>query len=305
MAQGQRMRIGVILPIAEDSEQQTTRSYAEIRELATQAEASGLDSIWVFDHLLFRFPDEPTAGISEAWTMLAALAGATQRVQLGTLVLAVPFRNPALLAKMADTLTDISGGRLILGVGAGWHKPEFDAFGYPFDHRVDRFEEALQIMAPLLREGKVDFEGKYYSARNCELRPHRSGSSRTELLVAGGKPRMLRLTARYADSWNTAWLSQADQLDARLAALHSACEEVGRDPQTLSVTVGVNMAYNTGGQGAEETQGKAITGTPEQAAEALLAFARKGVDHVICSVDPMTQESLNWLAETARQFRGV
>ena len=298
-----RMRIGVILPIAEDEKQRQTRPYAEIRALAVQAEAGGLDSVWVFDHLLFRFPDEPTVGISEAWTILAAVADATERVQLGTLVLAVPFRSPALLAKMADTLTDISGGRLILGIGAGWHQPEFDAFGFPFDHRVDRFEEALQIITPLLREGKVDFAGKYYQARDCVLRPHRSASTPTQLLIAGGKPRMLRLTARYADQWNTAWLDDAGALDERLAKIHDACREEGRDPQTLAITVGVSMAYPGAGDDDEQANNKAISGTPQQAARALRAFERKGVAHAICSVDPMTPESLAWLTETTRLFR--
>src|SRR4051812_12310629 len=147
------MRVGVIMPIAE-GDATGAPSYAAIRALARQAEAAGFDSIWVYDHLLFRFPEQPTGGIWEAWTLLAALAEATERVELGTIVLCVPFRNPAVLAKMADTLEEISGGRLILGLGAGWHQPEFDAFGIPFDHKVDRFEEALQIITSLLREAK-------------------------------------------------------------------------------------------------------------------------------------------------------
>src|SRR3954453_8353745 len=147
------MRGGVVMPIAGGDALDRAPSYADIRALARQAEAAGFDSIWVYDHLLFRFPEQPTGGIWEAWTLLAALAEATERVELGTIVLCVPFRNPAVLAKMADTLEEISGGRLILGLGAGWHQPEFDAFGIPFAHKVDRFEEALQIIAPLLREG--------------------------------------------------------------------------------------------------------------------------------------------------------
>ncbi|HEX9371267.1 MAG TPA: LLM class flavin-dependent oxidoreductase [Roseiflexaceae bacterium] len=164
--QGQ-MKIGVVMPIAEDDERRATPGYAEIRGIALQCEAAAFDSIWVFDHLLFRFPDQPTAGIWEIWTILSALSEATARVQLGTLVMCVPFRNPALLAKMAGTLDEVSGGRLILGLGAGWHKPEFDAFGAPFDHRVERFEEALRIIVPLLRERRVDFS---------HLLPDKSGS---------------------------------------------------------------------------------------------------------------------------------
>src|ERR1043165_3879953 len=154
------MRVGVVMPIGEDDATGSTPSYTTIRAFAQRAEASGFDSIWVYDHLLFRFPEQPTGGIWECWTLLAALAEATERVDLGTIVLCVSFRNPAVLAKMADTLEEISGGRLILGLGAGWHQPEFDAFGIPFDHKAGRFEEALKIIVPLLKEGKVDFTGE-------------------------------------------------------------------------------------------------------------------------------------------------
>src|SRR5690348_13598032 len=179
------MKIGVVMPIAGDSETGKTPRYAEIRDLAREAEAVGLDSIWGFDHLLFRFPDQPTAGIWEVWTILSALADATQRVELGTLVMCVPFRNPALLAKMADTLDEVSDGRFILGLGAGWHEPEFDAFGAPFDHRASRLEEALKIIVPLLREGKVDFEGRFYQARDCVLLPRGRRPRGPKILVAG------------------------------------------------------------------------------------------------------------------------
>src|SRR5438128_5534631 len=132
--------------------------------MALRMEAAQLDSIWVYDHLLYRWPGRPADGIWECWTMLSALAAATQRVEIGTLVACTQFRNPALTAKMAATLAEVSGGRLTLGLGAGWHKPEFDAFGFPFDHRVSRFDEAIGIITPLLREGRVDFAGTYYTA---------------------------------------------------------------------------------------------------------------------------------------------
>src|SRR5687767_3709406 len=151
------MKVGIALPISENAETKETPSYAQVRAMARQAEAAGLDSIWLFDHLFFRRGDNPTTGIWEIWTTLSALAEVTERVELGTLVLCVPFRNPGLLAKMADTLEEVSNGRVILGLGAGWHQPEFDAFGFPFDHLASRFEEALRIICPLLREGRVDF----------------------------------------------------------------------------------------------------------------------------------------------------
>ena len=126
--------------------------------------------MWVFDHVLFRF-DGVTTGIHECWTVLSAIAEATERVELGTLVMCTGFRNAALLAKMAATLDHISDGRLILGVGAGWHDPEYEAFGWPTDHKVSRFEEALAVISGLIRDGRADFDGTYVSARDAVLRP--------------------------------------------------------------------------------------------------------------------------------------
>ncbi|HEY6285523.1 MAG TPA: LLM class flavin-dependent oxidoreductase, partial [Ktedonobacteraceae bacterium] len=165
------MKIGLMVFLANDRENNSKRPYSAIRAIAQQAETDGFDSIWLADHLFYRYPGEPTRGIWECWTMLAALAEATQHVEIGTLVLCNSFRNPAILAKMATTADEVSGGRLILGVGAGWNEPEYQAFGLPFEHRVDRFEEALQILGPLLQEGHVDFAGQYYQARNCDIVP--------------------------------------------------------------------------------------------------------------------------------------
>jgi alkanesulfonate monooxygenase SsuD/methylene tetrahydromethanopterin reductase-like flavin-dependent oxidoreductase (luciferase family) len=300
-----RMKIGLIMPIAEDDEQHVTPKYAEIRAIALQAEAAGFDSIWVYDHLLYRFGENPTAGIWECWSLLAALAEATTRVQLGTLVMCVPFRNPAVLAKMADTVDEISQGRLILGLGAGWHQPEFDAVGLPFDHKVDRFEEALQIIVPLLREGRVDFTGKYYSAPNCELRPRGPSARGPEILIASFKPRMLQLTARYANSWNTAWLGLPTGLPEQRAKLEAACTAEGRDPTTLEVTVGVSVAYSASGtaSGTPPSPDKVLAGSAAEVAAGLRAYAAMGVAHAICSLDPTTPEAVAWLAEAVRIAR--
>ena len=297
-----RMKIGLILPIAEDDEQHATPGYAKIRTIALQAEAAGFDSIWVYDHLLYRFGENATAGIWECWSLLAALAEATTRVQLGTLVMCVPFRNPAVLAKMADTIDEISQGRLILGLGAGWHQPEFDAFGLPFDHKVGRFEEALQIIVPLLREGRVDFTGTYYSAPNCELRPRGPSARGPEILIASFKPRMLQLTARYADSWNTAWLGLPTALPEHRAKLEAACAAEGRDPATLTITVGVSVAYSSTGTASDTppSPDKVLSGSAAEVAAGLRTYAEMGVAHVICSLDLTTPEAVAWLAEALK-----
>ncbi len=273
------MKIGFILPLGEDTDLGRPPSWREIRSLALQAEAGGFDSVWTYDHLLYRFPDHGTMGVQECWSVLSALSEATEQVELGTLVMPASWRNPALLAKMAVTVDGISGGRLILGVGTGYHRPEFDAFGYPYDHRVDRFEEALQVIGPLLRDGKVDFTGTYVSAPDCELRP--APERQIPLLVAGRGPRMLRLTATHADLWNMAWFGEASALAESRAELEAACIEVGRDPGTLGVTAGVHVALPEA-LDDEPNPARVLTGSPEQIAAGLRGYREAGVAHVIC-----------------------
>lgn len=290
------MKIGVVLPIGEDEETEQAPPYAEVRSMALQAEAAGFDSVWLPDHLLFRLPDRPAFGVWECWSILTGLAEATERVELGTLVLCLPFRNPALLAKMAVTTDEISAGRLILGLGAGWHQPEFDAFGTPFDNRAAQFEEGIQIIAPLLREGRVDFEGRYFSAPDCELRPRGPRPEGPPVLVAARGPRMLRLTAQYADQWNAAWFARPEQYLEKYAELVAACDEVGRDPSTIATTVGLYVLYPEHLSEYEREilpeslshPDKALRGTTDEIAGGLAAFAGHGVDHLICNPIPNT-----------------
>jgi alkanesulfonate monooxygenase SsuD/methylene tetrahydromethanopterin reductase-like flavin-dependent oxidoreductase (luciferase family) len=299
------MHIGVVLPLGEVREQGRALHWPELRELAQQAEAADFDALWLYDHLLYRYPDRPEAGTWEAWTMLTALAEATKQPALGTIVLCTAFRPPALLAKMADTLDAVSGGRLILGLGAGWHQPEFDAFGYPFDHKAGRFEEALQIIALLLREGHVDFHGQYYSAPDCTLLPRGPRTGGPPILVASSGPRMLRLTAQWADQWNAAWFGRPTNFIQRRALLETACAEVGRDPKTLATTAGVNVAFPDLSQvNAPSTNpDKLLTGSAEEIAACLRAYADLGVAHVICNPMPSNGAALARLADAVRQYR--
>ena len=237
------MKIGVVIQLVELSSLKRALHFSEIRDIAQQCEAQGFDSIWVYDHLLYRMKKGETTGIWEGWSMLAALAACTQKVELGPLVACNSFRNPALLAKMAHTVDEISGGRLILGVGAGWNQPEYDAFGIPFDHRVDRFEEALQIIRPLLKDGYVDFEGKYYTARDCEITPRSPRLGGPPLMIGAGMPRMLRLTAQYADLYNVGYMTLPRSTVKPLRALRKACKEAGRDLTTLPYTFLMSLSY--------------------------------------------------------------
>src|SRR3990172_3410391 len=143
----------------------------EIRAMARLAEDAGFDSLWVGDHLLYRKEVRGVRGPWEAWTSLAGLAEATTRIALGPLVAATSFHAPAMLAKMAATVDEISGGRLVLGLGAGWNEVEYEAFGFPYDHPINHFQETFSIVRCLLRESVCDFDGTYYTVRDCELLP--------------------------------------------------------------------------------------------------------------------------------------
>ena len=296
-----RMRFGVVLPIADEDDGTGVQSYASIREIALAIEAAGLDSAWVFDHLLFR-GDGETSGIHECWTILAAIAEATTRVELGTIVLCTAFRNAALQAKMAATLDEVSGGRLIFGIGAGWHDPEFEAFGYPTDHKVGRFEEALAVITGLVRKGRADLDGRYVTARDAVLLP----PARPDLpiLIAAKGPRMLELTARHADAWNLAWFGYPDERLARVRGeLVEACERVGRDPATLTITVGVSVRYPQPKSTAAAPTGPGLSGTPDEVAAGLRAHAEAGAQHLIASLEPCTPATVAEFAQAVELAR--
>jgi alkanesulfonate monooxygenase SsuD/methylene tetrahydromethanopterin reductase-like flavin-dependent oxidoreductase (luciferase family) len=295
------MRIGIVLPIAESDGEHGTPPYPLIREIAVGAEIAGLDSVWVFDHLLFR-SDGKTEGIHECWTLLSSIAGATDRVELGTIVMCIAFRNPALLAKMAATLDHISDGRLILGIGCGWHDPEYEAFGYPTDHKVSRFEESLAVISGLIREGRVDLEGQYVTARDAVLVP----PSRPDIpiLIAAKRPRMLELTARHADAWNMAWFGLPDERLADLRTdLREACRNVGRDPATLTDTVGMVVQYPDAVWPTFELSPRAISGSASDIAQGLGAHAAAGADHLIVVLEPCTPATVARFAEAVALYR--
>jgi alkanesulfonate monooxygenase SsuD/methylene tetrahydromethanopterin reductase-like flavin-dependent oxidoreductase (luciferase family) len=238
--------------------------------------------------------------------MLAALAEATQHVEIGTLVLCNSFRNPAILAKMATTADEVSGGRLILGVGAGWNEPEYQAFGVPFDHRVDRFEEALQILGPLLHEGHVDFAGQYYQARNCDIVPRGPRAFGPPLLVGSEEgPRMLKLTAQYADLWNTGYMGQPETMAEQLAKIEAACREIGRDPATLGITALIGLWFPDLQAKQPSFLDKPLTGSVQEIAAAMRGYAELGVQHIMFQCEPYTPEARQRLAEALQLYRGI
>ena len=230
-----RIKVGVQLP-----EVEREVGWAEMRQVARTAEAVGFDSIWLGDHLLYRDEVHGVRGPWEMWSVLAALGEATERVSIGPLVASTSFHAPAMLAKKAATVDEISGGRLILGLGAGWNQTEYEGFGFPFDHRVDRFEEAFTIIRTLLADGHVDFQGTYYSVKDAELAPRaRPG---IPLLIGSNGPRMLAMTLPHVAMWNT-WHSSFGNdvagLRPLLEEIDAACAAAGRRPGDVEKTAAV------------------------------------------------------------------
>ena len=295
-----------MLPLGEDEGRGSTLAWPELHALALAAERSGLDSIWGADHLVFHREDGRTEGIHECWTVLTAVAAITERVEIGPLVLAVPFRNPALTAKMAAELDAVSNGRLILGLGCGWHEPEFDDFGYPFDHRVGRFEEALDVILPMLREGRATMSGRWHRA-DAALMPRGLREGGPPILIAGKAPRMLSLVARHADAWNAAWYGRPDdlaELDERVARVRSACVDQGRDPSSLSLTAGVFVSFpHLTQDGDEPPPTSVMEGDPGAVADMLAGYREHGIDHLIVHLWPRRPEAVEELGRAADSTR--
>jgi probable F420-dependent oxidoreductase len=295
------LKVGIELTIAEDKGREGVPRWEDVSAMARRAEEVGFDSVWVEDHLLFRHPGQAPQGVWDGWSLLAAIAAVTERVEIGPLVSCVSFRNPALLAKIADTVDEISGGRLILGLGAGWHEPEYQAFGFPFDHRVSRFEEALAIIHALLKTGHVDFEGRYYQARDCELRPRGPRPQGPPILLGTVGERMLGLTAQYADQWN-AYFTHTKNRASGVAPLRekvdAACRAAGRDPATLSRTAAVLVSYGQIGAAtlAPHWEFPPLTGAADEVAAELRAYADEGIDHLILWLEPNTLASIEAFA---------
>ena len=291
------MKVGIQLP-----EVERVVPWSEVRDIARTAEQVGFDSVWVGDHLLFRDPVSGVRGPWEAWSVLAALGETTERVLLGPLVAATSFHNPAMIAKKAATVDEISGGRLVLGLGAGWNRAEYDAYGFPYDHRVSRFEEAFTIIRTLIRQGSIDFEGRFYTHRELELHP--AARADMPLMIGSNGSRMLSIALPHVDMWNS-WYTGFDNSPDRLRGLiqdvDRACEEVGRDPATVERTAAVYLQFEHGegriaGSG-ERPAVEPIKGSRVEMAETLSRFGEAGVSHLQAVLDPIDARSVEELAE--------
>ncbi len=306
VANGSRqLKIGLMLPQTEGMRGPGVRGWSEVSAMAQLAEQVGFDALWLVDHLLYKLEGENEGrGVWEVWSLLSAIAAQTNRVELGTLVLAMGWRNPALLAKMVDTVEEISGGRLILGLGSGYHKYEYDAFGFPFNYKVSRFEEAIQILHGLLRNGEVDFEGKFHFARECVLKPRGPRPQGPPILMGTVQPRMMACMAKYADLWNAYYDDTHNKVDGirRLRPIvDEACRKEGRDPATLERTVTVLVADSSADpwwnrlpteNWVEDGPLKPLTGESEEIASKLLEYHAEGISHVQVCIEPTTPETI-------------
>ncbi len=304
------MRFGLSLPHYGFSLPSGETSFAAVARWATRAEELGFDSVWVSDHFFYsfaRYGGDPTPIASlEPLTTLAGIAAVTHRVRIGTLVLCAPFRHPALLARTAASIDLLSGGRLDLGLGAGWMREEFDAFGYRFGEigeRFDGLEESLEVLQRLFGGDPVTYDGPTVTLRDAVLAP---APERPPAVWVGGKggPRLLRLAARLAEGWNTVWRMSPEGYAAKLPDVRAACDAAGRDPATFGLSVGLYSSIGPDEAAAEAAfeRGRAaapgdamagddyaswradtLSGTPEQILERVAAFESLGVRELIVS----------------------
>jgi probable F420-dependent oxidoreductase len=284
-------RIGIQLPEVEREVR-----WPELAALARTAEAVGFDSIWVGEHYLYRGDGRPERGPWEAWSVLAGLAAITQRVRLGPLVACLNYHNPAVFAKTAVTVDEVSGGRLVLGVGAGWNRTEFDAFGIPFDHRASRFEESFEIVRRLVSGERVTHQGQWHSTDDAVLLP--TPSRRPTLMVGSIGERVLAAALPYVDAWNT-WFSwygnTPDGLREKGSFVDGICERVGRDPATLERSACVFVRSGGASERPVRDDLPPVQGSDEEIADGLRSIAAAGADEVIVVVDPITEASIEWI----------
>jgi alkanesulfonate monooxygenase SsuD/methylene tetrahydromethanopterin reductase-like flavin-dependent oxidoreductase (luciferase family) len=293
------LRVGVQLPEVERDVR-----WPEYVAIARAAEETGFDSIWLGDHLLYRDDGLPERGPWDAWTLLAGLAAVTERVTLGPLVACVAFHPPGVLARMAAAVDEVSDGRLVLGLGAGWNEPEFRAFGLPFDHRASRFEEAFDIIRRLLEGERVTMAGRFHAVEETVLLPR--PSRRPTLMVGSFRERVLRATLPHVDVWN-AWYEDYGNIVEGFAALTvrvgAIAEEVGRPPAEIERSACVLVAPSAE-ERPDRWEAPPLTGSMDRIAAGLRDLADAGADEAILVLSPITERSVRDLGRALALLDG-
>jgi probable F420-dependent oxidoreductase len=292
------LRIGIQLPEVEREVR-----WPEYVAMARAAEAAGFDSIWIGDHLLYRGDGRPERGPWEAWTLLSALAAVTERVEIGPLVACAALHPPGLIAKMAATVAEVSQGRFVLALGAGWNEPEFRAFGIPFDHRVGRFEESFTVIRRLLDGERVTLEGRHHQVEDAVLLPR--PARRPRLMIGSNGPRMLRIALPHVDAWNT-WYEDYGNTPEGFAVLNArvtrAAQDAGRDPDAIERSACVLVRLDpSAGERPVTPEAPPLEGSPHRIADALRGLAQAGADEAILVVDPIDERSGSRLGEALAQ----
>ena len=295
------LRVGIQLPEVEREVR-----WPEVATIARAAEQAGFDSLWVGDHLLYRGDGRPERGPWDAWAILAGLGTVTERVTIGPLVACTAFHQPGMLARTAAAVDELSGGRLVVGLGAGWNEAEFRAFGVPFDHRVSRFEESFEIVRRLLSGERVSHAGRFNRVEDAVLLP--TPARRPPLMIGSNGPRMLAITLPHVDAWNT-WYDGYGNTPAGFAALNDRIDEAaagaGRDPETIDRSACVFVALDPGSPGRPiEESALPVEGPPERIAAHLHELAEVGADEAIIVVDPITVRSVNELGQVLALLDG-
>ncbi len=288
--------IGLVLPLWDSFDDGSTSRWVDIRDLALRAEELGFDTVWIPDELLWRATADDPQGWWEAVAMAGAVAAVTSRVKVGTWILSALHRNPGITAKVVETIDEISGGRFVFGLGSGHAGGQAHAFGLPEEHVQSRFAEALEIIVPLLRDGRADFEGTFHAARGLAQRPLGPRPGRIPIMIGAKGPKMLRLAALHADIWSWFAEERSDlaELEPRLAALEAVCIAVGRDPATIGKSAGV-VIEPTPVRGSEQL-GVPIRGSAAEIADAVRAFSTAGFTNVEVIVSPPTRAALDAMA---------
>ncbi len=313
-APAKRIKFGI-----QTSQQDVT--YADVLRIWKEAEALGFDSAWTFDHFMPIRGDRDGPAL-EAWTLLGALATQTSRIRIGSLVNGNTYRNPALLAKMAATLDQISNGRFELGIGAGWFEAEHRAYGFPFytpKERADRLGEALQVITKLFNEDHPSFEGQYYSLFQAPFSPHSVQQPHPPIVVGGkGKKWIMPLVARYADAWNVPIGVTPKGIENRRDIIRAECAKAGRTPCDIEVQVFLVLYSITdvpfaGGAvrlGARMMEDKRVAqsilaGSAKDITEQIRSYVDAGATHVIMNIQPPYDADLlhRFASEVMPNFR--
>ena len=289
--------IGLVLPMWDSFVDGSTTRWVDIRDLALRAEELGFDAVWIADELLWRPSEGKPQGWWECVAMTGAVAAATSRVKVGTWILSALHRNPGITAKAVETIDEVSGGRFVFGLGSGHAGRQAHAFGLPEDHVYGRFEEAIEIILPLLRQGRADFEGVFHAARDLEHRPVGPRPGRIPIMIGAKGPKMLRLAALHADIWSWYAEERSDLVEfgPRLAALEAACADAGRDPATIGKSAGIVVEPTSFG-GSEAVLGTPVRGSAEEIADAMRAFGAAGFTNLEVIVWPPTLAAVDAMA---------